>query len=91
MAAMYAALQSVVKYFNPAKTIKCAADTKLSAIQYKAVFGILVAFAILSGLTSWYSRIECAAPDSAQVDKKLVECSSLEIQFNIHSTRAGGL
>lgn len=70
MAAMHAALQSVVKYFNPSKTSSCVNDFWLSKVQHKVVFGALVTCAILSGLTSWYSRIECAIGETTLMDKK---------------------
>ncbi|XP_003739914.1 innexin inx3 [Galendromus occidentalis] len=73
MATIHAALQSVVKYFNPSKAVRHTDDSRISAIQYKGVFGVLVTCAILSGLQSWFSRIDCSKPDSSDFDKKYAE------------------
>lgn len=72
MVAMHEALQSIVKYFNPNKSTH-SDDSKINGIQYKGVFGAFLACGILSGLTSWYSRIECIKSDILTADKKFLE------------------
>ena len=66
------AVNSVVKYFRP-KT-KHSDDFHSSAIHYKLVFGILLAFSALSGLTSWYTPIECTKQETKTYDEEQVQC-----------------
>lgn len=70
MAAVYTALQSVVKYFKFTKSSTRVDDVRLSQVQYKLAFGAMLTCASLSGLKSWYSSIDCAVSEATSVEKK---------------------
>ncbi|XP_022658654.1 innexin inx7-like isoform X2 [Varroa destructor] len=64
-------LFSAVRYFQPKSDY--TTDTVLSAIHYKLAFGVILACAILTGVTSWYSPIECMRPDNLMIDSSLLK------------------
>ncbi|XP_018494405.1 innexin inx2-like [Galendromus occidentalis] len=62
---------SVVKYFRPRSAH--SDDFRLGAIHYKMLFGLLIASSLLTGLTAWYSQIECQEHNKASFDASLVK------------------
>lgn len=59
---------SVVKHFRPKSSH--ADDFRLGAIHYKLLFGLLIVSSLLTGLTAWYSQIECQLLDKAAFDAR---------------------
>ncbi|XP_003746442.1 innexin inx2-like [Galendromus occidentalis] len=62
---------SVVKYFKPIPEHRD--DFGVSAIHYKLISGLLIACSLMTGLTAWYSQIECQVDPRAGYDTSLIK------------------